>query len=937
MKKWKFYINEVELQLDIFNFDALKYVIGRDTEYWGYFREASIDKLVFLKQDAKTIKDFFESEGVNSEKNFTIKKLNTKMSCYEDFQTGVIDFYNYKEIYNNNNKLLKVEVDLVGNSEQQKIKTRQDLDLKIGRNTSVENQSVSTISAINVKYKTRPLKLEAFTGIAAAYIGVDISLGQLNPRDLTIPTQETNNNIEFYQNSALGESGIDQVTNLLFQEMALREHLESQDTNLELDYNIDFEYTSLTSSPVVNGLKLKLQSYTYDGVNFTFVSSSILDQVDENPTPGSSQNSVNFTGTVLFDKNENLLYRLVVELSAQLFTIKFSQSIINYSYNELSFDSNHSSFLIYEVFQNLIEQITDKKDVFQSNLFGRVDLGYAAEGIASGIAVTNGLFLRNAELSDGEVVSLELNFQDLYKTLDSIYGLSLWFDGEKINIEKRTDVFGTNEIEIEPQEITRELFTKLLYTNVKVGNKQIKYENTNGTNEYNTVLQFSSPLRIKANNLDLVTKYNTDYLGVELAKRLSFASDANVDTKYDDKVFLCTVLEVEGVYETILGLSGGFTLVEGVILPTYAGNLDFSPKRMLLNNSDLINSAFWKNETDSLRFEKSQNLAALVTQKTGETSTLVELDDVAYSEMTEAKFIPMLWNFKVSENDLWKVMNNQLDIFKFALGCETKYGYLWKAEIQNDLGAITLIEKRTLSTPAPPPSLLPYLTAYWTADNIATDVYTNNLGGSFFGATYSTGINNNAFNFGSGNQTRYVNVANNSLLSFTDGTNDVPFTINMWTYYNSFNTGTGNWLFNKRQLGSRNEHQLIYSTSLGVVTFQKFSQGLSSDTVTTESNVAPTLNTWEMWTISSDGTKFGDKIYRNGVDVTASSTELGTYVKMDNTLAIVRMGNAGWSGSSSLKHKGLIDEVSLFKGTELTPTQITDLYNGGVGKFYPNI
>jgi hypothetical protein len=702
MKKWKFYINEVELQLDIFNFDALKYVIGRDTEYWGYFREASIDKLVFLKQDAKTIKDFFESEGVNSEKNFTIKKLNTKMSCYEDFQTGVIDFYNYKEIYNNNNKLLKVEVDLVGNSEQQKIKTRQDLDLKIGRNTSVENQSVSTISAINVKYKTRPLKLEAFTGIAAAYIGVDISLGQLNPRDLTIPTQETNNNIEFYQNSALGESGINQVTNLLFQEMALREHLESQDTNFELDYNIDFQYNSLTSSPVVNGLKLKLQSYTYDGVNFTFVSSSILDQVDENPTPGSVQNSVNFTGTVLFDKNENLLYRLVVELSAQLFTIKFSQSIINYSYNELSFDSNHSSFLIYEVFQNLIEQITDKKDVFQSNLFGRVDLGYAAEGIASGIAVTNGLFLRNAELSDGEVVSLELNFQDLYKTLDSIYGLSLWFDGEKINIEKRTDVFGTNEIEIEPQEITRELFTKLLYTNVKVGNKQIKYENTNGTNEYNTVLQFSSPLRIKANNLDLVTKYNTDYLGVELAKRLSFASDANVDTKYDDKVFLCTVLKVHGVYETILGLSGGFTLVEGVILPTYAGNLDFSPKRMLLNNSDLINSAFWKNETDSLRFEKSQNLAALVTQKTGETSTVEELSDLLFSQMTEAKFIPMLWNFKVSENDLWKVMNNQLDIFKFALGCETKYGYLWKAEIQNDLGEITLIEKRTLSTPAPP-------------------------------------------------------------------------------------------------------------------------------------------------------------------------------------------------------------------------------------------
>ena len=70
------------------------------------------------------------------------------MSCYEDFQTGIIDFYNYKEVYNNNNKLLKVEVDIVGNSEQQKIKTREDLDLKIGRNKSQSSVLSFSISFI---------------------------------------------------------------------------------------------------------------------------------------------------------------------------------------------------------------------------------------------------------------------------------------------------------------------------------------------------------------------------------------------------------------------------------------------------------------------------------------------------------------------------------------------------------------------------------------------------------------------------------------------------------------------------------------------------------------------------------------------------------------------------------------------------------------------
>lgn len=234
--------------------------------------------------------------------------------------------------------------------------------------------------------------------------------------------------------------------------------------------------------------------------------------------------------------------------------------------------------------------------------------------------------------------------------------------------------------------------------------------------------------------------------------------------------------------------------------------------------------------------------------------------------------------------------------------------------------------------------LLPYLTAYWTAENIATDVYTNNLGGAFnSNPVYNTGINGQAFDFLNSNVIKYIQIPDNDLLSFTDGVNDVPFTINMWTYFYRKNVGSGNWLFNKRLTGVLDEYQFVYSRTLNSVIFDKMSQGSSGNRVRTRSSISPSLNTWEMWTISSDGTKFGEKIYRNGVDVTATSTETGTYVKMINTSAHVRMSAGGWTTSGSLKHRGRIDEVSLFNGTELTPTEITDLYNGGVGKFYPNI
>ena len=237
-------------------------------------------------------------------------------------------------------------------------------------------------------------------------------------------------------------------------------------------------------------------------------------------------------------------------------------------------------------------------------------------------------------------------------------------------------------------------------------------------------------------------------------------------------------------------------------------------------------------------------------------------------------------------------------------------------------------------------SLLPYLTAYWTADNIATDVYVNNLGGAWVGsANYNTGINNNAFDFENNSTIRYVQVPDNDLLSFTDGTNDVPFTINMWTYFYSF-FGYGNWLINRRDSNSTPsaEFQFLYATSYSTILFTKFSQSVNSNIVETVSSVAPSLNTWEMWTLTSDGSKFGEKIYRNGVDVTGTASEFGTYLKMNNTNSTTKFGQAGFlSSDQRAKHRGMIDELAIFNGTELTQTQIQDLYNGGVGKFYPNI
>jgi len=240
-----------------------------------------------------------------------------------------------------------------------------------------------------------------------------------------------------------------------------------------------------------------------------------------------------------------------------------------------------------------------------------------------------------------------------------------------------------------------------------------------------------------------------------------------------------------------------------------------------------------------------------------------------------------------------------------------------------------------------PQGLFPFLTAYWTADNIATDVHVNNLGGSFTGANYTTGINGQAFNFGSGTEVRYVDVPDNNLLSFTDGVNDVPFSMRCWVWFDS-KSSVNNFLINKRDAAPTSnqlEWQLQFNQSRAEINFFKFSLG-GTDNVRTNTGINPANNQWHHLFYTDNGTKFGGKIYLNGVDITSGHTETGTYVRMINGTNLMRFGFPAWDGTTgglALKHRGRLDEIAIFNGYEATPQQVVDDYNLGVGKFYPNI
>ena len=223
------------------------------------------------------------------------------------------------------------------------------------------------------------------------------------------------------------------------------------------------------------------------------------------------------------------------------------------------------------------------------------------------------------------------------------------------------------------------------------------------------------------------------------------------------------------------------------------------------------------------------------------------------------------------------------------------------------------------------------LVGYYPFNSNANDFSGNNYNGSSVGSpTFETGKVGNAINFGNDTVLRYINIPDNNDFSFTNGTTDVPFTISLWVNFSSFSS-TGNWLVNKRNAtNGGDEWQIIYyqnRLSFWKIQFdnRNIYQGVGT-------GLNPfVLNTWYhiCYTDNGSGLISGCKLYINGVLSNSIQYINGVYTRMNNGTAQIRIGQAGWDLSHIVKHKGLVDELAIWKNRELTPTEVLELYTKG--------
>jgi len=223
----------------------------------------------------------------------------------------------------------------------------------------------------------------------------------------------------------------------------------------------------------------------------------------------------------------------------------------------------------------------------------------------------------------------------------------------------------------------------------------------------------------------------------------------------------------------------------------------------------------------------------------------------------------------------------------------------------------------------------PYLAnliAYYKFDANANDFSGNGYNGTILSTpvTFPAGKVGNAINFPNNNNPTGVEISDNNDFSFTDGTNDLTFTISMWVNVTAFSAST-NYIFYK-VASSNNEYRLSINNA-GTISFVKFNNlGTTIFQTITSAPGVITTGVWNHIVITNQNSNIaGVNFYLNGTLLSVTRVTTGTYLRMLNGTALPTFA----LGSSTTKHRGSIDEAYFWKNREMTAIEVLDMFNKG--------
>jgi len=343
-------------------------------------------------------------------------------------------------------------------------------------------------------------------------------------------------------------------------------------------------------------------------------------------------------------------------------------------------EGSQSKFIFaYDMFKTLFEVVGGAGTIFESNYFGRKELGYAIDGPGAHIGVTSGRWIRgfSKNLSDANdkykpiTISLKDALSSAKAILNVDYGVKTLNNKEVVFIED-LKFFYQPTIGIKlpnvVKKVIRSVYSRANYSSLVFGYKKPDdavslYEEAFGLDEPNTKSGYSTPLDKVENIYKQVSIIRADNTGMELARRKPQLAYPDTDTRFDNDNWWLNLKVSGAIYELKIWSDNFDTLPIGIYSPETTSNIEFSPANMRKKHEWVFMAGLLKNKEDYIVYTHSMSNSNLKTKLIG-GQEISENGDVLISTMDRPRYKADIITFEhFVDDELMKLLKGVTKVY----------------------------------------------------------------------------------------------------------------------------------------------------------------------------------------------------------------------------------------------------------------------------------
>jgi len=390
----------------------------------------------------------------------------------------------------------------------------------------------------------------------------------------------------------------------------------------------------------------------------------LFDSDDNGGIPGihNALQTLNFEQEITVEQGDSVALEFFIKADLKNFTTNRARFYIDvydiegkvFLDEDSVYPATTSKFiLVHELLERYLKICTNKSNIFKSDFYGRVDLGYPANGYGAYLGVTHGFWIRGFDKDEEEVENSEnkykpltTSFKDIIESLISVHNVGIGIETignkEVIRVEDLKYFYQpkvTIKLPNQVQNVKRTVLAKKYFSSVEVGySKGGDYQEAFGLDEPNGKTTLTTIMDTVKEFFSALSKIRADSYGLEFTRRKPYIEFSTEDTPSDEDLFFLDTKP--GFLNFVLRkYADDFEQIPtGIFSPETAFNLRLSPINNLLRHGWFIGSCLTKYPYEYIRYGSSTANSKLKTKLTGKPE-YAENDNILNSDLQRPRFL----------------------------------------------------------------------------------------------------------------------------------------------------------------------------------------------------------------------------------------------------------------------------------------------------------